>query len=297
VPLPRPNGFSARVAQTKQPLIINEADSHAFFQTLQARAWALKAIAGFPIIKSDRVIAVMNVVFLEPHRFTRVEEEALLGLSDHAAIAIDNAQLYHQVQRKIQELSALNAVTQSAAQITDISAMLNDALGAVLSAVSAGATLVAILNSQKNVLELAAHRGLTTTVVNEFKAHPLKVGEGFGGTVAQTGKPQFVADASKDERRLRRNTLESFASIFVARPAHVDRDRSEFDWRDCAAARGGDSQLVALSRNETPRGRIGNAALDWSRHYFDIEFARAAAVVVRKRKSTFARGHIFCRLV
>ncbi len=223
VNVPRQDGFSARVVQTKQPLIINQAELHPFFQSLQARAWALKAIAGFPIIKSDRVIAVMNVVFLEPHQFTRVEEEALLGLSDHAAIAIDNAQLYHQVQRKIQELSALNAVTQSAAQITDISAMLNDALGAVLSAVSADATLVAILNSQKNILELAAHRGLSTTVVNEFKAHPLKIGEGFGGAVAQTGKPQFVADVPKDDRRMRRNTLETFASIYTVPLRAYDR--------------------------------------------------------------------------
>lgn len=212
---PRADGFSARVVESKQPVIISDAEQHPLFQSLQARVWALKAIAGFPIIKSERVIAVMNVAFLDPHEFTPQEEEAMLVLADQAAIAIDNALLYLQVQRKMQELSALNAVTQSAAQLTDISAMLNDALGEVLSAVSADATLIATLDPQKNVLELAAHRGLSTNALSEFKAHPLKVGEGFGGEVALMGKPRFVVDVSKDERRLRRAMLETFSSIYT----------------------------------------------------------------------------------
>ncbi len=213
--LPRSDGLSAYVAKTKRPLIINDAENHPLYQSLQARAWAIRAIAGFPIIKAERIIAVMNVAFLEPHSFTRQEEESLLALTDQAAIAIENARLYQQVQRKIQELSALNAVTQSAAQLTDISAMLNDALGAVLSAVTADAALVATLDEPKSVLELAAHRGLTTSALNEFKARPLRLGEGFGGEVAQTGKPRFVLDVSNDERRLRRSNIDTFVSIYT----------------------------------------------------------------------------------
>lgn len=175
--IPRGEGISSMVARTKRPLIVNNAESHPLFQSLQARAWAIKAIASFPIIKADRLIAVMNVAFLDPHEFTRQEEEALGVLCDQAAIAIDNARLYQQVQRKIQELSALNAVTQSAAQLTDISSMLNDALGGVLSAVNADGAIVATVDEHKNTLELAAHRGLTSTAINEFKTRPLKVGE------------------------------------------------------------------------------------------------------------------------
>lgn len=222
VHLPRLEGISTRAAQTKRPVILNDAESHPLYQSLQARAWALKAIASFPIIKSDRVIGVMNIAFLEPHHITRQEEESLLVLSDQAAIAIDNARLYQQVQRKIQELSALNAVTQSAAQLTDVSAMLNDALGAVLSAVTAEAALVAVLEPQRNILELAAHRGLTTTVLNELKARPLLASEGFGGEVMQTGKPRFVADTSKDEKHVRR-TLTPFAAVYTVPLRAYDR--------------------------------------------------------------------------
>lgn len=220
---PRADGLSARVAVTRRPVIINDAESHALFQTMQARAWALKAIAGFPIIKADRVIAVMNVAYLEPHEFTADEQESLLVLGDQAAIAIDNARLYQQVQRKIQELSALNAVSQSAAQLTDLSAMLNNALGAVLSAVNADAALVATLDPQKNTLELAAQRGLSAPVLNELKARPLKLGEGFGGQAAATGKPIFAADVSNDERRMPRSEVNVFASVYTVPLRAYDR--------------------------------------------------------------------------
>lgn len=215
VNLPRPDGLSAQVAGARRPVIINDAESHALFQTVQARAWALKAIAGFPIIKADRMIAVMNVAYLEPHQFTRDEQESLLAMCDQAAIAIDNARLYQQVRHKIQELSAVNQVSQYAAQLTDISAMLNDALGAVLSAVNADAALVATLDPQKNTLTLAAHRGLSTSDLNELQARHLKRGEGFGGQVVETGEPIFAADVSSDERRTPRTKVNVFASVYT----------------------------------------------------------------------------------
>lgn len=211
---PRADGLSARVVATKRPVIINDAETDPLFQSLQARAWALKAIAGFPIVKAERVIAVMNVAFLDAHKFTPDEEQSLLVLCDQAAIAIDNARLYLQVQRKIQELSALNAVTQSAAQLTEISAMLNDALAAVLSTITADAALVATLDAQKQTLDPVAHRGLTSVALSEFKNRPLKVGEGLAGEVAESGKPRFLADVSKDGRPFRRKTLDLFTSVY-----------------------------------------------------------------------------------
>jgi GAF domain-containing protein len=213
--LPRSDGLSARVVRSKAPIIIDDAESNPLFQSLQARAWSLKAIAGFPIIKSNRVIAVMNVAFLQPHQFTDEEQQALLLLADQAAIAIDNAGLYLQVQRKIQELSALNAVTQSAAQLTDISALLNDALDAILSAIPADAVLVSTHNQSKGLLELAAQRGLSSMAVHEFKVNPLPINEGFGGQVVRTGQPLAVYEMPTDPRHFRKSNVEQYASCYT----------------------------------------------------------------------------------
>lgn len=231
--LPRPDGLSARVTRLRRPIIINDAEYDALFETPQAKAWRLKAIAGFPIIKSERLLAVMNIAFLEPHQFSEQEQDALLVLTDQAAIAIDNALLYQQVERKIQELSALNAVTQSTAQLTDIGSLLNDALGAVLSAITAEGVLVSTLDRGRGILDLAAHRGIPALVINDIKAHPLKLGDGFGGLVAQTGRPIAVVDMPGDPRNVRKNILSEFASSYTVPLRAYDRviGVMQFLWR------------------------------------------------------------------
>src|SRR5581483_2968897 len=222
VNVPREDGLSARVARLKRPIILNDAENDPLYQSVQARMWGIKAIGGFPIIKADRLIAVMNVAFLAPHRFTQEDEQALLVLTDQAAIAIDNARLYHQVQRKIQELSALNAVTQSASQLTDITTLLNDALSAILSIIPADAVLIGTLESNQ-VLEVAAQRGLPPGAVHEFKARPLLFGEGYGGQVVQTGKPLAVIDMRQDPLNVRKSTLNEFAASYTVPLRAYDR--------------------------------------------------------------------------
>ncbi|MCC7163146.1 MAG: GAF domain-containing protein [Anaerolineae bacterium] len=212
---PRPDGLSARVVKTKRPIIIDDAENDPLFQSLQAKTWGLASIASFPLIKAARIVGVLNVAFLEPHHFTPQEQEALLVLADQAAIALDNARLYTQVQRKIQELSALNAVSQSAAHLTDINSMLNDALGAILSAISADAVLAGILNERAQVLDLAAQRGLTGAALDDLVRQPLHPGEGFGGIVIQSGKPYFAEEISKDPQRFGENATAAFTSIYT----------------------------------------------------------------------------------
>ncbi len=224
IPLPRPDGLSARVAALRHPVIINDAEHDPLFQSLQARAWTLKAIAGFPIIKANRVIAVMNTAFLEPHQFNQAEQEALLLLADQAAVAIDNALLYQQVQRKIQELSALNRFTQSTAQLTDLGTLVNDALATILETVSADAAIVGMLHPTKGEIELVAHRGVAPALLQRYKAHPLKLGQGFAGEVLQTGEPLFVPALGEDPRRRAASNDAEFTSLYSVPLRTYDRN-------------------------------------------------------------------------
>ncbi|MGC9398670.1 MAG: GAF domain-containing protein [Anaerolineae bacterium] len=94
---PRREGLTATVVQTAAPLIINDAQNHPLYSSEETRSWGLHAIAGFPLKWRGRVLGAMNVAFLEPHVFTEAEIRVLGLLADHAAIAIENAQLHRQV--------------------------------------------------------------------------------------------------------------------------------------------------------------------------------------------------------
>jgi len=96
---PRQDGITARTAREGRPIVINDAEHHPLYNTPEARAWGMKAIASFPLKRADRVVGVFNVAFLYPHRFSEDELRILGLLADQAAIAIENARLYEEAQR------------------------------------------------------------------------------------------------------------------------------------------------------------------------------------------------------
>jgi PAS domain S-box-containing protein len=62
------------------------------------------AIMGLPLILGSTVVGVMNVYFPAPRHFAQIELDALGLLASHAAIAIQNAQLYEAIRRSNEDL-------------------------------------------------------------------------------------------------------------------------------------------------------------------------------------------------
>jgi signal transduction histidine kinase len=95
---PRRNGLTATVAREGRAMVINDATQHPLYTTPEARKWGLQAIAGFPLKRVGRVLGVFTIAFFEPHTLSEEELRVLGLLADQAAIAIENARLYHEAQ-------------------------------------------------------------------------------------------------------------------------------------------------------------------------------------------------------
>jgi len=95
----RPEGLTATVARSGEPLLVPDARAHPQFAHMQ---W-LGALAGIPLKIGPRVVGVMNIAYAEPHVFAEDELRLLRLLGDQAAIAIENARLYGQAQRELAE--------------------------------------------------------------------------------------------------------------------------------------------------------------------------------------------------
>ena len=65
---PRRSGLTATVVRRGQPVVINDAASHPLYASLDAQAWDIEAIAGFPLQRAGQVLGVLHVVFDEPQR-------------------------------------------------------------------------------------------------------------------------------------------------------------------------------------------------------------------------------------
>jgi signal transduction histidine kinase len=117
---PRPDGLTFTVARTAEMIVIPDVDAHPLFKDWK---WG-GAIAGFPLSVGARVVGVMNIAFDEPHPFDENELRVLELLAAQAAIAIQNARYYEQVQQHATILE--QQVAERTRELADANARLQD---------------------------------------------------------------------------------------------------------------------------------------------------------------------------
>lgn len=144
---PRPHG-SARTTLEKGLLIVNDYDKelqhYPFLEgsTGSFKDFAdVKALIGVRLEAAGEKVGVLFVDYLEPHEFTEEEIETLRLFAGQAAIAIKNARLFEsvnqstqQLEQKVQQLGALQAMTRTVVETLN----LNDVLDVFLQSVTEG---------------------------------------------------------------------------------------------------------------------------------------------------------------
>lgn len=105
------------------------------------------------------------------------------------------------IEENEKQLAALNQISSTVSQSLKLSQVLSSAIDSVVDVMQVDVTLIFLLDEEAGELALAAHRGVS----GEFAqgVDRIKVGEGFNGKVAESGKPLFVEDASQDSRLTR----------------------------------------------------------------------------------------------
>jgi PAS domain S-box-containing protein len=134
--VPIGKGMTGQVAATGQPLIVTdvEADGQSLYPDFQRRN-GLTSYMGVPVIFHERTIGVLSVMTMDRRDFEADEMLLLAGLADQAAIALENARLFEQRERRINELTTFNAIATSinaANELTDLVKALHDGISDIL---------------------------------------------------------------------------------------------------------------------------------------------------------------------
>ncbi len=122
--VPIGQGLTGQVALTGQPLRILNVPSHGGalyndIRTSDGRSDPLTSYMGVPLFYRDEVIGVLSVMSAEERAFTEDEMLLLVALGRQAAIALENARLFQERERRINQLSAINQIS------ADVNATLN----------------------------------------------------------------------------------------------------------------------------------------------------------------------------
>jgi len=144
-------------------------------------------------------VGVMLNLWLEGHRRERGRREQAFQTLEVARQEIQ--QYVGAVENSEKALATVNAVCLVASQSLDVQQVLDTTVERVRDAMDLDVALAFLVNENTHELELRAYRGVSSDFVEGLRG--LKVGEGFNGTVAQSGQPLLVPNSSRDPRLTR----------------------------------------------------------------------------------------------
>ncbi|MCB9077766.1 MAG: PAS domain S-box protein [Anaerolineaceae bacterium] len=96
--------LDATIIRTHQPVIITDTYKHPQWIFIEELHW-IRSFVGLPLYVGERILGILRLVGDSPGRFSVKDLKYLQPIAQAAAIAIENARLYEQVQRDLADLT------------------------------------------------------------------------------------------------------------------------------------------------------------------------------------------------
>jgi len=198
-------GIVGWVAKTGHTLLANDVAQEPRYQSFVPTARPVGSELAVPIVQGDEVIGVLDIQALERRVFDQEDIKAMEALADQLAVAIDNARLYEETRRRLEELTVLHevalAVTSTLAP--EETRCPNTIADRAIAAVQRGLDLehlnLLLINEERGVLE-PIRRDAEAQFTVPLGSSELRVGQGIIGWVAEHGAVLRVGDISQDPR-------------------------------------------------------------------------------------------------
>ncbi len=186
------------VLRDPMPLIINDVALSGLIPERYIRALDLKSVLIIPFMKNGRLIGGIVLNSTSPdHTFTDEDRRAATGIANQAIVALDNARLFEELQRKLVFNEALADVSSALNSVADLDDILTLILDKMLALTRAKHGSLMLIDSEKNELFIRAARGLSDEAVLRTR---LRIGEGIAGRVAASGEIIYSDNIPQDPR-------------------------------------------------------------------------------------------------
>ena len=185
------------VAKSNRTLLVEDVGSdprYYHFKNLKET----KSELAVPIELQGKVLGVLDVQSNETDAFDEEDLQLLQSISNQTAVALENARLYANSEKKIQELSVLNDVARVVNSTLDLDQLLKQIYQQLTSVINAPSYYVALYDEKNNTLNFEI-------LIDEKKQYPkttVPLGEGTVSYVIKTKKPLLLCDIESDLKKL-----------------------------------------------------------------------------------------------
>lgn len=172
----------------------------------EVKALRSKSFVVVPMITSGRAVGIL----LADNKYTRTPippqaVEILPTFASHAAVAVENIQLFRQVQartadlaRSVEELKALAEVGRAVSSTLDLDTVLDTIISRANQLSGTEGGLIYEYDDVSEELHLRAVQNFEEELVRALHVRRLRKGEGVGGRVVETQAPFQVPDITAE---------------------------------------------------------------------------------------------------
>jgi GAF domain-containing protein len=182
-----------QVLASGQPMVVNNRQELQNTQSLLPLSFS---VAWIPIRAGARVVGVLGISAGSPVPFSQREVEFLQAIGNVIGVALENARLFQETERRNRELQSLYTVTSTVTQSLDINILMQTALETTINVLSVDAGRLYVFDGKINALRLAAHWGISEDQLRGI-GHYLP-GEGVIGRIFVENRPFVFADVETD---------------------------------------------------------------------------------------------------
>lgn len=210
-------GITGWVAEKKKLVAIprQASDDSRFklFNNLQEDRF--EAFLSVPIPLKNELVGVLNIHHRKAHTHSPAELELAQTIAQEIGGAIEHARLYHQTQKKSQQIQALARMSQSIAQGIYLREILQLIVKMTAEMMGSKICSLMLLDEKGRELKIEATQSLS----EEYRSKPpIKVGVSVSGRAIQEKRPIVVSDVTQDPQYMypdiaRKENLRSLISV------------------------------------------------------------------------------------
>jgi signal transduction histidine kinase len=191
-------GFSGRVAQSGQPMLVKNVSTDPRLTREVVQDAGLRSAAIFPLSSKGKVLGTFFTIARTDREFSEQDVQLLTSVGHQIGVAIENARLYEQAQRRMRELEALHRADAELYRHLSLDEVLQALVDIGVDILKADKSTLIVWDEGREQLVARAARGFSpeTMALLSFSR-----GEGTFGHVAATGESVIVEDALTDPRR------------------------------------------------------------------------------------------------
>ena len=190
-------GFARQLVKSRQPILVQEYGEVPCAFPSWVRAGA-HAFLGVPlIIGADTIGGLGLFSFTEKETFGSEQIEQAQAIASMAAIAVRNARLFSEAQRRAEEAQTLISTARSISSSLDTDTVLNEIARQANDLLDGDGSRIHLLDYDKGVLHCVVALEPNAQAILNFD---LPIGQGITGHVVESGEPLMINDPTKDPR-------------------------------------------------------------------------------------------------